>query len=185
MGVVNEMQKRIFQSLAILGVNVVVGGLAMATFFLFLFRGDPILAAVPAVVALPAILVQPWFILFFFLPGGPFLAPILTTAVSIPIYVLLDRKGNRAKFVLARLKSRRAVVVIADKLGMHPIPVDRVGDTYRRMPTYWWRPVVSDQVRVLATAHFPMAGRGSDGWHALATWNPQDNVLHMWIKDNF
>lgn len=253
----NEMKKRILQSIAVLGVNIVVGGLAVAAFFLFLFRGDPILAAVPVVVALPAILAQPWFILFFFLPGGPLLAPVLTTAVSIPLYAILDRKGklDRAKLVLARLKSRRTATVIAgtlicvivigfaryvdfpalrhgipgtlqysvkdlkltihgsryyclgafidsewlwqvslpeqdvdalaDKLDMHPIPADRVGDAYRRMPPYWWQPVLSDQVRVMATTNFPMTGRGSDGWHALATWNPQDKVLHMWIKDNF
>ncbi|MDZ7615909.1 MAG: hypothetical protein U1E05_02830, partial [Patescibacteria group bacterium] len=112
------MKKRILQSIAILGVNIVVGGLAVAAFFLFLFRGDPILASVPGVVALPAILAQPWFTLFFFLPGGPLLAPVLTTAVSIPLYAILDRKGklDRAKLVLARLNNRRTVAVIAGAL---------------------------------------------------------------------
>ena len=75
--------------------------------------------------------------------------------------------------------------LLADKLGMHPMPPDQVGDQYQSMPPYWWQPVISDQVRVLATTNFPMEERGPDGWHALATWNPEDEVLHMWIKDNF
>ena len=100
----NEMKKRILQSLSILCVNIVLGGLALASFFLFVFRGDPILAAVPAVLALPGIILQPWFIAFFFLPGGPLLAPFLTTVVSVPVYVMLERNGKleRAKLVLAR-----------------------------------------------------------------------------------
>ena len=251
------MKKRILQSLSILGINVVVGVLGVAAFILFIFKGDPILAAVPATLALPAILLQPWFILFFFLPGGPFLAPVLTTAVSIPLYLFLDRKGklDRAKLVLARLKNRKAVVIIssviicvlavgfaryidfpplhrgvpktlgyslketdmnlsnpryyclgsfidsewlwqaslpekdvnalADKLRMHTIACDQIAEHYLSMPPYWWHPVISEQVRVFSTTNFPMEGRGPDGWHALATWNPEDEVLHMWIKDNF
>lgn len=256
-GVGNEVKKRILQSIGLLGVNFVGGGLAVTGFFLFLFRGDPILAALPILVALPVILAQPWFIVFFFLPGGPLLAPALTTAVSIPLYATLDRRGklDKAKLLFARLRNRRTATAIAvalmgmtvigfaryvdfpalrrgipgtlkhslkdlkigiqgsrsyslggfidsewlwqvhlseqdvnrltEKLGMRPIPADRVGDAYQRMPPYWWRPVVSDQVRVMATRDFPMTGRGSDGWHALATWNPQDKVLSMWIKENF
>jgi len=251
------MKKRILQSLTILAVNIVLGGLALASFFLFLFRGDPILAAVPAILALPGIILQPWFIAFFFLPGGPLLAPFLTTAVSAPVYVVLDRKGKlqRAKLVLARIKNRRAIVIscaivaflclvgfaryvdfpsmhkgipgtlqystkdmnlnlgtpryyclgsfidsewlwqarlpeedvdaLAAKLSMHPIESDQISDHYHGMPPYWWHPVISDQVRAYATTNFPMEGRGLDGWHALATWDPEDEVIHMWIKDNY
>lgn len=75
--------------------------------------------------------------------------------------------------------------VLADTLGLHPMPLDQVGDAFRNMPPYWWQPILSNEVRILATANFPMADRGSDGWHALATWNPEDEILHMWIKDNF
>jgi len=52
------MKKRILQSLSILAVNIAIGGLALAAFF-FLLRGDPILAAVPAILALPGIILQP------------------------------------------------------------------------------------------------------------------------------
>lgn len=75
--------------------------------------------------------------------------------------------------------------LLADKLGMHPMPADQVGKAFRNMPPYWWQPAISDQTRIMATTNFPMEGRGSDGWYALATWNPGDKVLHMWIKDNF
>jgi hypothetical protein len=68
---------------------------------------------------------------------------------------------------------------------MHRIPVDHVAPAFRVMPPYWWRPVISERTRVLASTDFPMEGRGPDGWHALAIWNPEDQVLHMWIKDNF
>ncbi|MFN0196245.1 MAG: hypothetical protein ACKVT0_05835 [Planctomycetaceae bacterium] len=253
----NKMKNRMFPSLVILGVNVVVGVLALSAFYLYIFKGDPILAAVPAILALPAIVLQPWFILFFFLPYGPLVAPFLTTILSVLIYSVLDQKGklDRIRLVLPRLKNRMTIacfgglaaclfgigfaryvdfpsihqgipehleyflkdievsldrpryyclgsfidaewlwqtelsehdlLVLADKLGMHPIPIEQVGEDFRSMPPYWWQPVFSDHVRVLATNDFPMDGRGQDGWHALATWNPEDKILHMWIKDNF
>ena len=251
------MKKRYLQSLAILGVNLVVGLLVGVAFMLFISKDDPILALLPAVLALPGILLQPWFVLFFLMPAGPLLAPVLTTIATVPIYMLLDRNGklDRAKLVLARLKHRRTIIIIgsvigcmlavgfaryadfpalhrgvprtlqhsvkdmdlalgnpqyyclssfidsewlwraslpeqdlnvlADKLRLYPMPLDQVGDAFRSMPPYWWQPIISNEVRIMATANFPMRGRGPDGWHALATWNPEDEILHMWIKDNF
>ncbi len=251
------MKKRILQILAILGINLWVGFLATVAFMLFIIKGDPILAAVPAVLALPGILLQPWFVLFFLIPMGPFLAPFLTTCVSAPIYVLLDRSGklNRAKLFYARLNIRKTNIItgsvvlcllavgyaryvdfpalhqgipktiryslkeidfkydnsryycvfefldsewlwqakiseeelnrLADKLRMSEIPSEQIGAQYKNMPPYWWRPVISDQVHMLATDNFSMENRGPDGWHFLATWNPEDEILHMWIKDNF
>lgn len=257
-----EIRRRSIQFLGILGANLAVGALAGLAFLLYAFRGDPILAALPAVVALPAILVQPWFVLFCFLPpGGPFLAPILTTAVTLAIYASLDHRGGRLErakdALLARLATRRAIVAsaiavlvllaigfaryldfpalghgmpkvisysakdlnlvlgsprycridgsifdsqwvwraeiserdldrLADRLGLKPMPVSQVGKAFRRMPPYWWHPALSDRTRVLATPEFPME-RGSvpDGEHSLATWNPDDRILHMWIKIGF
>lgn len=92
------MKKRNLQSIAILGVilgvNLVVGLLAGVAFMLFIFKDDPILAAIPAALALPGVLLQPWFVLFSLMPGGILLAPVLTTVVSVPIYMLLDRTGK-------------------------------------------------------------------------------------------
>ncbi|MGC9329219.1 MAG: hypothetical protein ACP5I1_16415, partial [Candidatus Hinthialibacter sp.] len=79
----------------------------------------------------------------------------------------------------------RDLNALADKLRMHPIPHDQIGPQFLSMPPYWWRPEISDRVRALSTADFPTEGRGRDGRHFLATWNPEDEVLHMWIKDNF
>ncbi|MBZ0255661.1 hypothetical protein K8I31_06340, partial [bacterium] len=78
----SDMRKIIFQSLTILAFNIVLSGLALASFILGFFRGDPYFAAVPAILALPGIIIQPWFIAFFLLPFGLFLAPFLTTAIS-------------------------------------------------------------------------------------------------------
>ena len=253
------MKKQIIQGLVLLGINFLAGFLAMLSFALFHVRDDPILAAVPAVLALPAILLQPWFIPFLLYSRGMMLplSPLFTTIITIPVYVLLSRTGmlERVRRALARMKNRRTAAVagaavvcllvvgaarykdfpmlhkgmpetlqyslndvnlpasdsryycierfidtqwlwqarlseqdverLAKTLDMHPISVKEIGSAYRRMPPYWWRPVISERVRVLSTAGFPMDSRGPDGWHALATWNPQDKVLHMWRRDNF
>lgn len=81
--------------------------------------------------------------------------------------------------------SEQDMSLLADKLKMRPILSDQIEDQFFNMPPYWWQPEISDQVRVIVTTNFPMGGRGSDGWHALAIWNPEDEVLYMWIKDNF
>lgn len=251
------MKKHILQCFAILVVNVVVTGLAFSSFFLYLLKDDPILAALPAIVALPAVLLQPWFCFFFFLPKGIILAPFLTTAVSIPLYLVLERKGwlERAKPVLTRFKGRTSFVVaglflacmisigycrsidfpalhrgvpaslqpltedmdltftkpryyclgrfldsewlwkttiseqdmhqLTDKLKLQPFPAKQIKNQFQNMPPYWWQPVISEQTRFLATPDFPTKGRGPDGLHVLSVWNPRDEVLYMWIKDNF
>jgi len=252
------MKRILCQTLAILGVNIVAHALVFIALLLFFSRNDPILAILPLLVAIPVLVVQPWSILFvLFVPNGALLSPLLTTAVSAPLFVHLDRTGELARMVplLARLKRRKvlavaAVVIIGvvaigmaryvdfpamrrgapgsmayfanelklpaqdarfyclgsfidsewlwratlseqdanrlfETLDMQPIPIGQVGDAYWRMPPYWWQPVKSDQTRLMATRDFPMSERGSDGSHYLASWNPADNVLYMWIKDNF
>ncbi|MBZ0257101.1 hypothetical protein K8I31_13625, partial [bacterium] len=84
----------------------------------------------------------------------------------------------------ARL-SEKDVNALAEEMRMRPFESDQIADSYRSMPPYWWRPLISNQTLAFATANFPMEGRGADGRHALATWNPKDGVLYMWIKDNF
>ena len=251
------MNLSVVHSIVILGLNVIGGLLALSAFWLFLLRGDPYLAAVPAVFAAPVIVLQPWFVVFFFLPYGPFLAPFLTTAVTVPLYLYLHRKGklDRPKLALARLGWRKALLVfgavasldaaygvsryvdfpalhkgvpsvlqypieklklspakpryyglggfidsewlwqaglsesdmdhLADELGMHTVDHSRIPDAFRRMPPFWWHPVITDRTMILSTMDFPVQERGSDGRHAFGTWSPDDQVLHMWIKDNF
>lgn len=252
------MKRYALISVVILATNLVAGVLFVAAFLIYLMKDAPILAAVPLLLALPALLLQPWFVVFFlFGPGGGFGAPLMTTLVSIPLYILLDKAGvvDRVKPMLAQVK--KPIIVIAfgflvtgliafaryidfpamhhgvpgsaaleqalmdakvscndgryyclgafidsewlwhvrvsepdmnalkQRFGLQPIPANQVAATFQDMPPYWWQPEINDQVRVLSTPDFPLAGRGQDGWHALATWNPQDNSLHMWIKDNF
>ena len=77
------------------------------------------------------------------------------------------------------------VNLLADKLKIHPVTLNQIGDHFLCMPPYWWKPAKSNQIRALATTNFPTDGRGPDGWHAFARWNPEDEVFYMWIKDNF
>jgi hypothetical protein len=58
----------ILQSLAVFGVNIVVGSLATLTAWLLLVRNDVVLAAIAGFIALPGIIPQPWYIAFFFFP---------------------------------------------------------------------------------------------------------------------
>lgn len=250
------MEKLIRLGLVVVCVNVVVGFLAGTAFFFYIFRSDPILAAIPVVLALPGILAQPWYVLFLFLQWEPPFAPVLTTLVSVLFYSALDRIGKLewAKLVLTRFKkirvARIALVVfffalaigvaryfdfpvlrhgvpdglslltkdldltltdpryyclvsfvdsewlwqaelpeadldrLAGRIRLHPLDADKIGDGFFRMSPYWWHPVISKQTRVLATTDFPMKDRGQDGLHVLATWNPEDEVLHLWIKSN-
>lgn len=250
---------RIFrQTLAILVINILAGVLFLVAFFVFAFRGDPILTVLLLLWVTPVIIIQPWSVLFvLFVPSGALLAPFLTTAVSAPIFVYLDRTGELARWApfLVRMKRRRVFGIVAvvlvgvvaigmaryvdfpamrggaprllayvageldlsfhdsrhyclgtfidsewlwqatiseqdvnrlfETLDMHTIPIDEVGNAFWSMPPYWWDPVRSDQVRLMATKDFPMSNRGADGNHYLASWNPADRILHMWIKDNF
>jgi hypothetical protein len=245
--------KRIIYVLGLLGVNVLVSYAAMLAFILFLLRRDPILAAVPALFALPAIVLQPWFVVFFLVPMGVIIKSVLTTVLTIFVYGWLNAGGSleRAKRFLLRFKTRRMLAVAGgfvllavsvavarwvdfpalnhglppsvEFLGLNVTdsryyclgqfidsewvwqarvpeselarlevrfklrPVDRseVPDEFRSMPPYWWRPSIREGTRVLSTPSFPLHERGPDAWHVLATWNPEDRVLHAWIKDNF
>lgn len=254
------MTKHLLAGVVILAINIVAGSLLASAFLLYLMKYDPILAAVSLLLALPVLLLQPWFVLIFlFAPGGAFVAPVLTTLVTLPLYAYLDAMGilPRVRPYWTRINQRKWLVTTAavvasvlalgfsryidlpalhhgvppnpplqetlqatkivcdngryyslgqfidaewlwqvgiaegefnslmEKLGMRPISATQIGPTFQDMPPYWWHPIVSDQTRAFSTADFPLQGRGQDGWHALATWDPQDKTLHIWIKDNF
>jgi hypothetical protein len=249
-----QVIKLILYALGLAGINLLVSVAAMLAVILFFFRGDPILAAVPAMMALPAIVLQPWFLVFFFLPGSSYAyAPLVTTVVTIVVYGWLNSSGilERPKRVLLRFKTRRMLAVAggfvlvavsvaiaryvdfpALNRGLPPsvqflelnvtdsryyclgqfidsswawqahvseaelgrlveryslLAVDRseIPDEFHSMPPYWWHPSITERTRVLSTPDFPLLERGNDGWHALATWNPDDELLHVWIKHNF
>ncbi len=248
-----QVIKWIIYVLGLLCVNVLVSLAAMLAFFLGLFRGDPILAAVPAVLALPAIALQPWFLVFILVPRGMIIAPFLTTLITVFVYAWLDSGGmlERPRRFLLRFKTRRMLAVaggfvliavsvavarfmdfpalnhglppsvqflglnvtdsryyclgqfidsawvwqarvpeseldrLTERYSLRLVDHSELPDQFRSMPPYWWHPSITEGTRVLSTPSFPLNERGPDGWHALATWNPEDQVLHVWIKDNF
>ena len=246
--------KKVGYVLGVLVINVLAGFAVTLAFLLFLFRDDPILAAVPAVLAAPAIVSQPWSVAFFsFAPSGFILTPLLTTATTALVYGLLNRWGilERPKLVLSRLGRRKILVVLgafflltiavgfaryfdlpalhrgmppsvqslglnvtdsryyclgqfvdsewlwqarvpeselarlSDTRELRPLDGTQIPNAFRSMPPYWWHPSITERTTILSTPSFPIDGRGPDGWHALATWNPDDQVLSVWIKNNF
>lgn len=109
----SSLKKLILWSLALLAVNIVVELLAVAALLLFLVKGDSGFAILPALLALPAVILQPWFILFM-LPPIRIFAPIPTTAVTVVIYTILDREGKleRVKSILSGMKRIGAAVFL-------------------------------------------------------------------------
>ncbi|HSB09218.1 MAG TPA: hypothetical protein VLM38_06875 [Blastocatellia bacterium] len=238
--------------IAVFGVNIITGFAAALAFLLYLVRDDLILAAVPALFALPAVVLQPWSIVMIFVARSMFVAP-LTTVVTILVYGWLNWSGrlDRAKSFLASFKMRTmfatavglillaAAVAVArykdfpalhhglppsveclglsvsdsryyclgrfvdsawvwqarlteselarltTRFGLRAVDRSEIPDEFRRMPPYWWHPSIDGRTTVLTTPGFPLNERGPDGWFAVATWNPDDQVLHVWIKNNF
>ncbi len=104
--------------------------------------------------------------------------------VSDSRYYCLGRFIDTEWLWQARM-SRADVDRLAKMEGLQPLRQDKIGRAFFHMPPYWWRPVITEQTRVLSTPGFPMAGRGNDGDHWLAAWNPDDQVIHIWVKFNF
>src|SRR5262245_2023276 len=247
------MKRLILAGLGVLAINIVVAFAAIFSFVIFLFRDDPILASLPLILVIPAVLLQPWFAAFFFLPLGPIFAPILTTVVTMIVYGTMNNWGtlDRPKQFLAKLKTRKTLIVagvlllfvaavafarlvdfpplrhglppsvhvpelqlshsryfclgefmdsewlwqarvteseidvLAKELGLQPLDQSAVPEAFRNGAPYWWQPVINERTKFLSTPDFPVDGRGPDGWHGLASWNPDDQLLHMWIKSNF
>lgn len=223
------------------------------------FGGKPVILTVAALLALPGLVIQPWYIyiLLFARPSNFWLSPLYATAITVPLCVLLNRYGvfDGDKRWWAKLNHRKVImytigsIVLAvglgygswvdfppihkgippelrvsgkpfpipvsnsryyclsrfidtewlwqarmsgadvDRLakmeGMRPLKRERIGRAFYHMPPYWWHPVVTDSTKVLSTPGFPMNDRGQDGDHWLATWNPDDQVIHIWVKFNF
>ena len=75
---------------------------------------------------------------------------------------------------------------VVGKLGLQPLDPTQVPSKFLRMAPYWWRPTVTEGTRAYSSSlGFPIEGRGPDGWYAMAIWNPQDELMYLWIKDNF
>ena len=74
---------------------------------------------------------------------------------------------------------------LSDRLELGPLDFNQLPNEFRSGPPYWWHPSITDQTKILSTPSFPIDSRGPDGRHAVATWNADDQVLSVWIKDNF
>jgi hypothetical protein len=119
------------QFLAVLGLNILVTAVLAMAFSSYLFKEDPFLVAIPSVIALPALILQPWFLLFALLPVGPILGPIPTSIVTVLLYRRLDRRGllERPKRLLRRVTKRGALragaaVVALTLLGLFARHID-------------------------------------------------------------
>src|SRR5689334_108154 len=112
----DSMKKSLIYILGLFAINVAVTFAAALAFMLFLFRDDPLLAAVPAVLAAPAILLQPWFVAFALIPvKGFLLTPFLTTLVTFFVYRSLNESGllDGPKAFLSRLKNRKTFAMVS------------------------------------------------------------------------
>jgi hypothetical protein len=114
-----QMNRRKLKPLITVGLVLIANGIvavcAGMALLIAIFRGDLLMAAVPGVVAAIGILLQPWFLLFFSLPGLSWFSPVFTTAITIPIYRSLDRLGtfDRLKPWLNRWKPWQIVRTVA------------------------------------------------------------------------
>lgn len=68
---------------------------------------------------------------------------------------------------------------------MRTVAREDVSSEFMQMRPYWWKPTVSETTQAYTTENFVADSPGRDGWNAFMTWEPESQVLHMWIKDNW
>lgn len=98
-------------------VNYGVYGSATIAVWLFVTREDFVLAALPGIVALLGVVLQPWFLLFLRLPV---IGPPVAAAISIMVYDWLDKRGvfSRVKPLLKGFKGQRMKVFLIILVGL-------------------------------------------------------------------
>lgn len=112
---------RILTIVIVIALNILVSVCGAIALLVYIFKEDVIMAAVPAIIAVIGILLQPWSLLFLLLPGVfQFLSPFLTTAVTVFVYSWLDRQGrlNRIKRVLPQVKLQQSLWAMAIATGI-------------------------------------------------------------------
>ena len=107
------LKKWILPIVIIFCINLVVGFCAAQVFILTIFRGNLFWATIAAAVTLPGILLQPWFLLFFFLPGGLLWALLPTTLITAILYFRLERLHylERPKNWIRHIRIRSVICV--------------------------------------------------------------------------
>ncbi|NET55346.1 MAG: hypothetical protein F6K47_03885 [Symploca sp. SIO2E6] len=84
----------------------------------------------------------------------------------------------------AKLDEEQLSSLMSD-LGLKPKTGLTEESNFFQQAPYWWNPKSDEGSMVYSTPEFPDKNRGNDGFHALASWSPNDEVMFMWIKDNF
>lgn len=84
----------------------------------------------------------------------------------------------------AKLDEEQFFSLMSD-LGLEPKTRLTEESNFFLQGPYWWEPKIYEGSMVYSTPEFPDKNRGNDGFHALASWSPNDEVMFMWIKENF
>ncbi|NEQ72448.1 MAG: hypothetical protein F6K23_04775 [Okeania sp. SIO2C9] len=84
----------------------------------------------------------------------------------------------------AKLDEEQFFSLMSD-LGLEPKTGLTEESNFFLQAPYWWEPKSDEGSMVYSTPEFPDKNRGNDGFHALASWSPNDEVMFMWIKNNF
>lgn len=74
---------------------------------------------------------------------------------------------------------------ITTELSLVTASKQDVPPEFNGMPPYWWRPVHQNSTQYFATPDFSETTKGTDGFHAIALWNPGDQLFYLWYNDNF
>jgi hypothetical protein len=70
-------------------------------------------------------------------------------------------------------------------VGEIKLPNNKLPPEFSKRSPYWWHPRLSSVNQVYATSQFPFRDRGQDGVHIFMVWNPEDKIVHLWLKNNF
>jgi hypothetical protein len=102
-----SLRQQLVTIIIVLVLNILLSFCGAIALVIYILRDDPIMAAIPALVAIAGVILQPWSLLFLLLPPVTWsLSPFVTTAITIFVYNWLDRRGklDPAKRLLHRVK---------------------------------------------------------------------------------
>jgi hypothetical protein len=102
-----SLRQQLVTIIIVLVLNILLSFCGAIALAIYIVREDPIMAAIPALVAVAGVILQPWSLLFLLLPPITWsLSPFVTTAITIFVYNWLDRRGklDKVKRLLDRVK---------------------------------------------------------------------------------
>ncbi len=115
MVVKNRALETLITYLCVLGFNILVAFSCGMAFWAYIFKKDVVLAAVPALVAVFGIVLQPWFGVLLVVPYGVFIAPVIATLITVPVYRYLNRNSylETQKHLYRRFLKPKFTITIA------------------------------------------------------------------------